>query len=164
MPIVDGTSFVYTVKQGDTLYSIASNIGGTVPLLVEANAIYPPVTDPYLIFPGQLLVVSKPGKRQVNHIVSPGETLTDIAERYGTSVNILQEMNQIDNPNFIFQNQVLQVPALIYLIEQGDTLSEIAQRFDVSLSALLKANRQRPGISTDVIFPGYQLIIPSQHT
>jgi LysM repeat protein len=161
MPIVDGTSFIYIVKRGDTLYSIASGIGGTVPLIVEANAIYPPVTDPYLIFPGQVLVISKPGKRQVNHIVSSGESLQQIAGRYSTSVDLLQGINpQIINPNFIYQNQVLRVPALIYLVEQGDTLNKIAQRFGISLSTLLEANRERPGISPDVIFSGYQLIIP----
>ncbi|WP_456272901.1 LysM peptidoglycan-binding domain-containing protein [Bacillus sp. AK031] len=161
MPIVEGTSIVYTIKQGDTLYSIASGIGGTVPLLVDANAVYPPVTDPYLIFPGQVLVISKPGKRQVNHIVSSGETLQQIARRYSTTVGLLQGINpQIINPNLIYQNQLLRVPALIYLVEQGDTLNKIAQRFGISLSTLLESNRERPGISPDVIFPGYQLIIP----
>ncbi|TMN22223.1 LysM peptidoglycan-binding domain-containing protein [Lentibacillus cibarius] len=161
MPIVSGTSFVYTVKQGDTLYSIASIVGGTVPLLVEANAIYPPVTDPYLIFPGQVLVISKPGTRQVNHIVSNGETLSRIARRYAASIDLLQGINtHVTNPNFIYQNQILQTPALIYSVERGDTLNKIAQRFGVSLSSLLEANRERPGISPDIIYPGYQLIIP----
>jgi LysM repeat protein len=161
MPIVDGNSFVYTVKQGDTLHSIASSIGGTVPLLVESNAIYPPVTDRYLIFPGQVLVISTPGNRQVNHIVSAGETLFEIAERYSTSVDLIQGINtQINNPNQIYQNQFVQVPAFIYLVEQGDTLNKIAQRFGIPLATLLEANRHRPGISPDVIFPEYQLIIP----
>lgn len=161
MPIVDGTSLVYTVKQGDTVYSIASRIGGTVPLLVEANAIYPPVTDPYLIFPGEVLVISTPGNRQVNHIVSAGETLNSIAQRYSTNVDLLQGINtQIINPNVIYQNQILRVPALVYLVEEGDTLNKIAKRFRISLSTLLDVNRQRIGISPDVIYPGYQLIIP----
>jgi LysM repeat protein len=161
MPIVDGSSFIYTVKKGDTLYSIASRIGGTVPLLVEANAIYPPVTDPYLIFPSQSLVISTPGERQVKHIVSAGETLYEIAERYSASVDLLQGINtQINNPNQIYQNQLIQVPAFIYLVEQGDTLNNIAQRFGIPLVTLLEANQHRPGISPDVIYPGYQLIIP----
>ncbi|UOQ83698.1 LysM peptidoglycan-binding domain-containing protein [Gracilibacillus salinarum] len=122
MSIVNGTSFIYTVQQGDTLYSIATGISGTVPLLVEANAIYPPVTDPYLIYPGQVLVTSTPGNRQVNHIVSNGETLNQISRRYATSVDLIQGINhQIENPDLIYPHQVLQVPALIYVIEQGDT-------------------------------------------
>ncbi|WP_196493867.1 LysM peptidoglycan-binding domain-containing protein [Ornithinibacillus caprae] len=161
MPIVDGNSFIYTVKPGDTLYSIASNIGGTVPLLVEANAIYPPVTDPYLIFPGQILVITTPGNRQVNHIVSTGEALYEIANRYATSVDSILGINpHITNPNLIYQNQVLQVPALIYLVEPGDTFANIAQRFGISTSTLFEANRNRPGLAPDVIYPGYQLIIP----
>ncbi|MRG85988.1 LysM peptidoglycan-binding domain-containing protein [Salinibacillus xinjiangensis] len=161
MPIVDGKSFIYTVKQGDTLYSIASRIGGTVPLLVEANAIYPPFTDPYLIFPGQVLVISTPGNRQVNHIISSEDTLNQIAGRYSTSVDLLQGINpQFTNPDLINPNQVLHVTAFIYLVEQGDTLNQIAQRFGLPLSTIIEANRQRPGFSPDVILPGYQLIIP----
>lgn len=161
MPIVDGKSFIYTVKQGDTLFSIASNIGGTVPLLVEANAIYPPFTDPYLIYPGQRLVISDPGNRQVIHIVRPGETLNQVAERYSTSVDLLQGINtQVTNPNLIYPNQLLSVPALIYSVEQGDTLYKISQRFGISIQSLLEANRHRPGFSPDVIYPIYQIIIP----
>ncbi|SHF95403.1 LysM peptidoglycan-binding domain-containing protein [Ornithinibacillus halophilus] len=162
MPIVDGKSFIYTVKPGDTLFNIASNIGGTVPLLVEANAVYPPIMDLYQIFPGQVLVVTTPGKKQVNHIVDIGEALYQIAERYSTTVEKILELNpQIENPNVIFYNQVLQIPAQIYSVEPGDAFFQIAERFGVSTSTLLMANQNRPGLSPDVVYPGYQIIIPN---
>lgn len=163
MPINNGTSLIYSVEQGDTVYSIAASLGGTIPVIVEGNAIYPPFTDPYLIFPGQVLIISKPGNRLVGHIVNTGETLNQIAQRYQTSINVLQNINpQITNPNMIYQNQIIQVPALIYSVESGDNINKIAQRFGIPVWALLEANRGRPGISPDVIFPGYQLIVPHQ--
>jgi len=49
-PNRDGT---YRVSEGDTLWSIAARFGSTVSVLAATNN----VTDPNLIFPGQILVV-----------------------------------------------------------------------------------------------------------
>ena len=40
-----------------------------------------------------------------------GETLTGIAERYGTTVEEIVDMNQITDPDLIHVGQVLQLPA-----------------------------------------------------
>ncbi len=45
----------HTVERGDTLYDIALRYGVSVDSLVQMNAI----EDPALIFPGQLLIVSR---------------------------------------------------------------------------------------------------------
>ncbi len=42
--------------------------------------------------------------------VKPGETLLEIAVRYGTTVQLLMEINQLKNPNEITAGQELQVP------------------------------------------------------
>ncbi|KGX90596.1 LysM peptidoglycan-binding domain-containing protein [Pontibacillus marinus] len=161
MTIVDSTHLIYSVESGDTLYSIASRTGGNIQDIVQSNAIYPPITDPGLIFPGQVLILTKPGKNQVQQIVSQGDRLYQYAYRYDTSVDLLQGINpQVDDPNMIYPSQQLLVPAFIYEVEQGDTLYKIAQRFGLSLSTLMEANRARPGLSPDVIYPGYRLIIP----
>lgn len=44
------------------------------------------------------------------HIVQPGETLNQIAERYGISRQQLIEANKIYNPNLIFVSQRLRIP------------------------------------------------------
>jgi len=161
MTIVDSTHLIYTVESGDTLYSIANKTGGNVQDIVQSNAIYPPITDPGLIFPGQVLILTKPGKNQVQQIVSQGDRLYQYAQRYHTSVDLLKGINpQIENPNMIYPSQQLLVPAFVYEVEQGDTLYTIAQRFRLPLSILMEANRDRPGLSPDVIYPGYRLIIP----
>ncbi len=43
-----------------------------------------------------------------------------------------------------------------YVVQSGDTLNEIAQRFGTTVDAIRTAN----GLTTDVILPGQELIIP----
>lgn len=50
------------------------------------------------------------GEMLLAHTVSPGETLATIAQRYGTSPDTLIQMNDLDNGDFLFAGQVLQVP------------------------------------------------------
>ncbi|NLZ94089.1 MAG: LysM peptidoglycan-binding domain-containing protein, partial [Firmicutes bacterium] len=41
------------------------------------------------------------------HTVKQGETLTAIAKKYGTSVQLLMQVNNMQNPNFIYTGQIL---------------------------------------------------------
>ncbi|WP_101842048.1 LysM peptidoglycan-binding domain-containing protein [Halobacillus sp. Marseille-P3879] len=162
MAIVNRSFYIYPVQSDDTLYSIAKKLGSQISLIERANALYPPFTDPGLIYPGERLLVPVFYDNQINQIISRGDTLYGIARSYSTTIDLLQGLNpEIQHPTFIYIGQVLRVPVFIYEVEQGDTLNAIAQRLGWSLSAILQANENRPGFSPDVIFPGYQLIIPS---
>ena len=44
------------------------------------------------------------------YVVQPGDTLSDIALRYGTTVDTLVRLNNISNPNLIYVGQVLTLP------------------------------------------------------
>ena len=44
------------------------------------------------------------------YIVQPGDTLSEIAQRYGTSVEAIAQANGIANPNLIFPGQRLSIP------------------------------------------------------
>lgn len=46
----------------------------------------------------------------IRYVVRPGDTLTSIAQRYGTTVAAIVEANNITNPNLIFVGQVLLIP------------------------------------------------------
>jgi murein DD-endopeptidase MepM/ murein hydrolase activator NlpD len=69
-------------------------------------------------------------------------------------------INNLINPNYIFVNQGLVVPAFIYQIQAGDTLSSISRRFGIPISTITKANQNRPGYQEDPIWPEYHLILP----
>jgi len=88
-PAGTGTQYtLYTVKAGDTLYSIAVNYGTTVTELAAANNI----ADPSTIVVGQVLKIPtggttspEPGSGQCRyyHTVKPGEWIWQIARDYG---------------------------------------------------------------------------------
>jgi LysM repeat protein len=163
MPISPGTHAVYTVRPGDTPYSIANGFGSSLADLERSNALYPPVTDPGLIYPGQKLLVRVPGTSQesvVLHQVTEGDTLYRLAERYSAGVDMLAALNRLGQPDILRVAQLLYIPAFVYEAESGDTLWRISRRFGASLGELSRANAGRPGFSPDVLYPGYKLVIP----
>jgi len=84
----------HVVQSGETLSGIARQHGVTVAGLQEANSLRGSV-----IVPGQRLRIppsasgGETSPRVTEHIVLPGETLWGIAQRYGTSVALLQRVN-----------------------------------------------------------------------
>ncbi|MCM3739249.1 N-acetylmuramoyl-L-alanine amidase [Oceanobacillus luteolus] len=81
-----GGGNTYTVKAGDTLWSIAKAYNTTVSQLKSLNNL----TDD-TIYPGQVLIVSG----AVYHTVKSGETLWGIARQYNTTVNVIKNLNSL---------------------------------------------------------------------
>jgi len=101
--------------------------------------------------------------------VRSGDTLGEIAQRFGVTVEELQRANGLTS-DLIVVGQVLDIPdddapsaaapsgasTATYTVRSGDTLAEIASTHRVSLSDLKAAN----GLSSDLIHPGQRLRIP----
>lgn len=166
MSIATGMHYLYTVQPGDTLYGIANRFSSNPQSIAVVNHIYPPVTEPNLIFPGQLLVVpSTSGNNDTYYVAATGDTLSHIAGRFSTDYIFLTEMNpMIDDPDVIFAGQAIRVPAFVYIVEPSDSLYQIAQQFGIHPSMIIRANQDRPAFSPDVIWPGDALIIPTPAT
>lgn len=96
----------YVVRKGETLSAIAARHGTSVSKLVKINGL----KDPNFIVAGQRLRIrGLQGSR--THVVKPGETLSQIASKYGTSVSALARANKLKNPNLIVVGARLRVPA-----------------------------------------------------
>jgi len=142
-----------TVVAGDTLVRIAARCGTTVQAILAVN---PAIENPNLIYVGQAIEI--PGGQEATptatssptptpmptstptpttYVVQPGDTLTRITRRFGTTVDaILADNPTIENPNLIYVRQVIQIPTgtglasqvkiyLVALEDQGQSGQEI---------------------------------------
>ncbi len=139
----------YTVQRGDTLRIIANRFNTTVSAILALN---PQITNPNLIYPGQVIVVPgstggipDPPPAGSTYYVQRGDTLRIIANRFGTSVDAILAVNpQITNQNVIYAGQAIKLPAGIqtYVVQRNDTLRKISDWFGVSIQTLLTLNPQ----------------------
>lgn len=95
----------YTVKSGDTLSGIAAAYGTTWQHLAELNGL----SNPNIIYPGQVLAVDGGAPEAQTYTVQSGDTLSGIASAYGTSWQRLADINGIADPNLIYPGQVLTI-------------------------------------------------------
>ena len=97
--------------------------------------------------------------------VRSGETLSDIANRYGVSVGTLMRMNGIRNPDLVQAGSRLQVPGPTvtagsgrHRVNSGETLSSIANQYQVRSRDLMALNNLRNANHVEV---GQNLRLPS---
>jgi LysM repeat protein len=96
------------------------------------------------------------------YVVRSGDTLSEIAEMYGTTVEQLAKWNNIRDVNFIRTGQKMIVKKSAsphethYTVQRGDTLSEIAERYETTVEQLAKWNNI-PDV--DLIRAGQKLIV-----
>ena len=135
---------VYTVEEGDTLSSIAATYGIDPGELAAQNGI----TDPDKIFAGQTLHIGEGGPAVAapsgrTHVVGLGETLSWIADYYGVALDELLSANGIDDPDYVYEGQVLSLPAPHYVpapLSRAETeliLRSAANEFGVPQSLIL---------------------------
>ncbi len=103
------SGIVHIVQRGETLYSIARRYNVNVWTLARANGI----TNPNLIYVGQRIVVpSAQATGGTVHIVQRGETMLQIALRYGVDAWTIARANGITNLNYIYVGQRLVIPGV----------------------------------------------------
>ena len=152
---VKGVNY-YTVKKGDSLWSIAKKFNTTVNEIKELNNL---TTNNLII--GQKLVITAPDADDSNvYIVQKGDTLYAIANKYGLSVSELIEINKLSTTNLSI-GQKLRVNMNgsqdTYIVQRGDTLYAIANKYNTSVSELIKLN----DLTSTNLLVGQQLKLPS---
>lgn len=163
MPIMFGTHILHTVRPGDTVYSLAFQYESTVEAIARANMLYPPFVDPYMIYPNQLLIIPKliSSETVTLYVVQAGDTVGTISQWFSAYPELLAGINRtIHNPNFIWPNQQIQIPAVVYEVESGDTLAAISEKTGIALPVIMQANARSPHFSPDILMEGMRLIIP----
>ena len=153
-----------TVQPGDTLSDIADRRGINLNQLMQANGI----TNPDMVVAGQKLVL--PGSRRATAAAAPrelptalytvksGETISEIADRFGTSTERLIQLNRISNPNLVVAETRLAIPgrpsssaaprstaaprnAKEHVVRSGESLSTIADSYGLPVEQLVAINK-----------------------
>jgi len=102
-----GSTAGYVVREGDTLGEVAERLGVPSSKLAEANGI----DDPDLLRAGTVLVLPGTGGGvAVGYVVREGDTLSEVADRLGTTTDELIATNDIVDPDFLTVGTVLTVP------------------------------------------------------
>lgn len=104
------------------------------------------------------------------YTIRKGDTLSEIASRYGTTVQELVSINNIANPNLIYPGETIRVAtnstihgsetrgtgSITYTVQRGNTLSQIASTYGVTVNHIVQMNNiQNPNL----IYPGEKLRI-----
>ena len=166
---------IYSVRSGDTMWDIARAFGTTVDALRRANyiergsRIY---VGQSLKIPssaknlkeksssGPMTYASKDNKSSQrkstsgsssagtvkSYKVRSGDTLWDIARKFGTTTGKLRKLNGLGRSSRIYPGQKLKVTSdpgqdyVIHKVRRGETLSRIAGKYRTSISRILAAN------------------------
>ena len=173
--------FMYTVKTGDTLYSIAKKYNTTVQKIIDLN--YLKSTN---LTVGEVLRIPEMYTKEedmvlpnyINYIVKRGDTLYSIAKANNISVDTLIKDNNLSGSLQIGEVIKIRVPdsnmmieecigteyippistnpTLSYVVKKGDSLYTIANKYNTSISEIKKINN----LTSDSLVVGQVLKIP----
>lgn len=149
----------HTVQGGETLEGIATRYGVTVSQLVSWNSL----SNANHIQPGQKLTVkggSPKSTAAMTYTVQSGDTLSQIAERFGVSTADVMSWNGVSDPSHIQVGQRLKLYApaaqwVTYEVRTGDSLGGIAQKHGCTVADLKSWN----DLESTTIQPGQKLRI-----
>ena len=151
----------YTVKSGDSLWSISKKFGITVDELKKANNL-----SSNLLSVGQNLII--PGKEAQatsdEYVVKKGDTLYSIARKYNTSVDNLKSINNITTDSLAI-GQIIKLPSTsstasdTYIVKKGDSLYSIARTYNTSVDKLKEINN----LTSNALAIGQVLKLPSSN-
>lgn len=140
---VEGQNY-YTVKSGDSLWSIAKKFNVSVADLKDSNGL---VSS--LLSIGQVLKIPVQEQEEESknvYVVKKGDSLYKIAKEYDTTINELIKLNNLSNTNLSI-GQILKIPTVksdepeyLYTVKSGDSLYKIAREYNTTVDELMKLN------------------------
>lgn len=166
--------FMYTVKKGDSLYSIAKRYDTTVDSIVKLNNL-----KNNNLSIGQILRIPENGESvtelptYINYVVEKGDNLYSIAKKYDTTVeNIIKDNNLSSQILSIGQNLKIATKEAdvveecigeefivpenkTYIVLKGDSLYSIAKKFNTTVDQIKTKNN----LTSNLLKIGQKLII-----
>lgn len=102
-----------------------------------------------------------PPFESTTYTVKRGDSLYNIAQQFGITVNELKASNNLTNDTLVIGQQLIipqsDVSGDLYQVQKGDTLYSISRKLGVSVADLRRVN----SLITDTLTPGQMLTIPT---
>ncbi len=164
---VEGENVLYTSRPGDNYFHVAFIFDADLDTFRQDNFIWrvqalPPLT--------RLVIQPKPAKTRINHTVTRGESIADIASRRESDPWTVVSYNRLWTQADPAPGTVLQIPQQVqqpkppeyvyHQVRHGENLSQIARRYGVTVSQIQKANGMSPRNTR--IITGKKLKIPQR--
>jgi LysM repeat protein len=166
----------YGIQAGDTLWDLARRSGTTVDTILRNN----PGIDPDSLRVGQIICIPPiPGAIRicspgtVPYRIQPGDTLSALAQKTGTTVTRILENNKGIFPENLEVGSTICIPPISgapapptgrcgagerrYVVQAGDTYYVLAQRFGTTPAAIMASN---PGVDPSKLVVGMIICIP----
>lgn len=138
----------YTVKSGDTLSNIAERTGQSVSDLAQKNNI----SDINHLSVGQVIEIADTSENGT-YTVKSGDTLSGIAEKYGTTVDRLMQLNHLSSDFLVVGEQIVTVgsqePAQTVQTQPQSTTTNSAQSAQNSSQTYTQAQNSQNIQSAD---------------
>jgi len=163
----------HKVRRGQHITAIARRYGVSIRTIARANNL----NRRYTIHPGQVLKIPlagsgyvakttkpKPTYKPITHRVRKGDSLWNLARRYGTTTRTIQRANKMRGTTLKI-GQKLSIPAgrsyaksgkKTYRVRKGDTPFIIAKRSGMSLGRFLRLNKMS---KRSKIYPGQKVYV-----
>ena len=160
----------YTVKKGDSLYSIAKTFNTTIQNIKSLNNL---TSDKLSI--GQILLIDNsavnPDTEYITYTVKSGDNLYNIAKIFNTTVDEIKKLNNLTS-DILSIGQILKIKekdnenpnppptgdTINYIVKKGDSLYSIANMYNTTVDIIKKLNN----LTSDILNIGQQLLIPKK--
>jgi membrane-bound lytic murein transglycosylase D len=172
----------HKVRRGETLQGISKKYGTHSRSILLANNLRHPTAlsagmmlrIPTECPPERSPVLPEPKapttrRETITHVVRPGDSLYNLAKRYGTSTEEIQRLNRVTATSLAIGQTLKIMPAApspkneppkarpsVYVVRNGDTLYWIAKRHRLTVERLLALNQLT---SRSKLQPGQKLIV-----
>ena len=151
----------YTVKKGDSLYSIANKYNTTVDELKRINNLTSNTLSigQVLKLPSDKASNVEKEENTISYTVQKGDSLYSIARKYSTTIDKIKDLNNLTT-NLLSIGQVLLIPTdtnleTTYTVQKGDSLYSIAKKYNTTVDRLKQLNN----LTSNLLSIGQILIV-----
>ncbi len=163
--IPSSNMMTYTIEKGDSIYSIAQKYNITPEEIIAANNLKSTNLEIGKTLMIPLTTTISNNDDYIKYTVKEGDNLYEIAKKYGTTVNDIKKLNNLQNDNLAINQTLIIKPndtsnstnnlQNTYTVKKGDSIYSIAKKFNTTPETIIDANN----LTSPLLTIGQQLII-----